>query len=289
MPINQIQQTSSENNTIDGLLLKAAKVFVKYDLYPHSPKQYFIEQFPFVNRVSLNRAWDKANNEITYQERIKFNQYGYDKEECFWTKEVEFDKDEIIKNLNQDYDLVFDYLINKPNSYTLKARDKRAHYYLALGYITNISEEIKSSDKLKKFNLPGEIEKAISYVFFFFGAVVALSPILIPFLITSFTPSDKLVLKYLKEEFKTFDESQFDIDSLTLLVAHEHLYRFNGAVCNDGSISHSQGRGTCSYHGGVSYYFYKGDCMMTWDECQEEAIKLLEKIKKKAKRRSWID
>jgi hypothetical protein len=27
-----------------------------------------------------------------------------------------------------------------------------------------------------------------------------------------------------------------------------------GAVCNDGSTSHSTGRGTCSWHGGVDHY-----------------------------------
>lgn len=27
-----------------------------------------------------------------------------------------------------------------------------------------------------------------------------------------------------------------------------------GAICRDGSRSHSTGRGTCSWHGGVDYY-----------------------------------
>ena len=30
----------------------------------------------------------------------------------------------------------------------------------------------------------------------------------------------------------------------------------SGAVCNDGWVSNSQGPGTCSHHGGVSYYVY---------------------------------
>lgn len=31
----------------------------------------------------------------------------------------------------------------------------------------------------------------------------------------------------------------------------------DGAICNDGWRSYSQGRGTCSWHGGVDYYLYK--------------------------------
>lgn len=31
----------------------------------------------------------------------------------------------------------------------------------------------------------------------------------------------------------------------------------NGAICNDGSTSESQGPGTCSHHGGVDYYIFE--------------------------------
>ena len=34
-----------------------------------------------------------------------------------------------------------------------------------------------------------------------------------------------------------------------------HYNEGHGAICNDGWRSYSQGRGTCSWHGGVNYYF----------------------------------
>ena len=53
---------------------------------------------------------------------------------------------------------------------------------------------------------------------------------------------------------------------------HKKLkYNFNGDICNDGWTSHSQGRGTCSHHDGVDYYFYKGEYSKTIEECRKEA------------------
>ncbi|MFO0414704.1 MAG: hypothetical protein ACK50E_03555 [Bacteroidota bacterium] len=48
-------------------------------------------------------------------------------------------------------------------------------------------------------------------------------------------------------------------------------HQFSGAICNDGWVSHSQGRGTCSWHGGVNYYFYKGEYIKSKEECREDA------------------
>lgn len=72
----------------------------------------------------------------------------------------------------------------------------------------------------------------------------------------------------------------YTIDKLTKIFyeSESNKYQFNGAICNDNWISHSQGRGTCSWHGGVNYYFYKGEYKKTKEEC-----------KKDAKHFSWIE
>jgi hypothetical protein len=62
-------------------------------------------------------------------------------------------------------------------------------------------------------------------------------------------------------------------------ILHERsVYTYDGAMCNDGSKSSSQGRGTCSWHDGVDYYFYEGQYRITYEECL-----------KKARQISWID
>lgn len=38
-------------------------------------------------------------------------------------------------------------------------------------------------------------------------------------------------------------------------------------------VTHKVG-GTCSWHHGVDYYFYKGDYSKTIEECKEEAKKI---------------
>ena len=72
----------------------------------------------------------------------------------------------------------------------------------------------------------------------------------------------------------------YTVDKLTEIFYENksNKRKFNGAVCRDGWISHSQGRGTCSWHGGVSYYFYKGNYIKTKEECRREAEKF-----------SWIE
>ena len=158
----------------------------------------------------------------------------------------------------------------------------------SLSFKDSIKEKKLWSKERVVPQFPEKIENFFSVTAFIIGVFISLLPVLHPIIIDGFTSSDRLVIKYLKKEFTSFNQSQLNIDSLTLLVASLYLYPFNGAVCNDGWISHSQGRGTCSHHGGVNYYFYRGECMKSRSECEKEAIELLEKIKNKARRRSWI-
>lgn len=68
------------------------------------------------------------------------------------------------------------------------------------------------------------------------------------------------------------------VDTLTEQIYQHSRYGFNGAICRDGWTSHSQSRGTCSHHGGVSYYFSENDYRMTREQARSEAHK-----------RSWLD
>ena len=46
----------------------------------------------------------------------------------------------------------------------------------------------------------------------------------------------------------------------TLLVS---CHKSPGAICNDGHRSYSTGRGTCSWHGGVSHYINNEEISIT--------------------------
>ena len=68
------------------------------------------------------------------------------------------------------------------------------------------------------------------------------------------------------------------VDVLTERIYERSVYKYNGSRCRDGTDSRSQGRGTCSWHGGVRFKFYKGQHKKSKQECRIEA-----------KERSWIE
>ena len=61
------------------------------------------------------------------------------------------------------------------------------------------------------------------------------------------------------------------VDTLTKKIHERSKYKFSGSKCNDGSTSYSQGQGTCSWHDGVDYEFFKGDYAKSLEECRNEA------------------
>jgi len=83
--------------------------------------------------------------------------------------------------------------------------------------------------------------------------------------------------KILKAKIKKEERSR-KIHVLTNRIYEREVYEFSGSICRDGSTSHSQGRGTCSWHNGVRYEFHKGQHKLTKQECR-----IL------AKERSWIE
>ncbi len=64
------------------------------------------------------------------------------------------------------------------------------------------------------------------------------------------------------------------VDVLTIKIYNKSRYKFDGSICWDGKISHSQGQGTCSWHGGIKHQFKKGEASKTYSKCKEEAKKL---------------
>lgn len=67
------------------------------------------------------------------------------------------------------------------------------------------------------------------------------------------------------------------VEVLTRKIYEDSRFRYDGSICRDGWISGSQGRGTCSHHGGVSREFYKGEYRMT-----------IEQARVLATERSWL-
>ena len=122
---------------------------------------------------------------------------------------------------------------------------------------------------------------------------------------------DGFTNKFLLQRYEDINVTTVTVDNLTNYIHEETKYKHSGAICYDGWISHSTGRGTCAWHGGVAYWFSKGDYSKSMkecrdeakeiieecrneakkivEECRNEAIKIIEECKYKAKERSWID
>lgn len=61
------------------------------------------------------------------------------------------------------------------------------------------------------------------------------------------------------------------VDVLAERLHEQSRHRFTGSACRDGWLSHSQGQGTCSGHGGVEYKFEKDRYGKTLERCRKEA------------------
>ena len=61
------------------------------------------------------------------------------------------------------------------------------------------------------------------------------------------------------------------VDVLTRRLYERSMQVSEGAICIDGTISSSTGRGTCSHHGGVDYQFKDTIYSKTLEQCRKEA------------------
>lgn len=164
--------------------------------------------------------------------------------------------DREISRIGNDISTIFYYLNSEFDIKSLKHTEenieRRKRNILAVKYISLESKEI---NKLTEARQTLKRPTKINYLRKIRNVVIAIGIISLfftPRIIDGLTPVEALANK----------------------IHEKSKYKFNGSVCNDGHISHSQGRGTCSWHGGVNYSFDKGDYSKSMDECVSEAKKV---------------
>lgn len=219
----------------------------KYQLLDESQ---FLSEFPNIESEYLKKAWKYSLDKIQNYEVIKD------------AKELPTGGEKIISNrlhrFNFNSSDLYYYLNSKFDVKELKHEDeiieRRLRITLAVRHQNILSSEINNLKRRQKLN---EIKDKI---------VSGFKVIIIPLLIIGFLFGSRI-----RDGFTS-------VDVLTERIYEREIYEFNGSVCRDGWISNSQGRGTCSWHNGVRFKFYKGQHKYSKKECREMA-----------KQRSWIE
>ena len=234
---------NSKNRTQD-YLNRAALVSRKFNL---GDEKYFFSKFSDADKIQLKEAWGFGQKKIQNREIIK-DSSNLDAEENKIANERAsgfIDTETIFLSLNSEFDV-------KKLKLSEENFERRFRHILAEKYITIVStqvfswhEKASSTTRVKAISFFGKYKTAF-IILTIFSAFSA------PRIIDGLTP----------------------VDVLTQKIHENSKYKFDGSICNDGSTSHSQGRGTCSWHGGVNYKFYKGDYKKSIEECKEEAIKI---------------
>ncbi len=218
--------------------------------YQLNNKNHYLNTFSFLEKADLEKAWALSYEKIQNHEIIK------DVKDL--PIEYEYEILNRLKDFNFNRHELYFYLFRKFDVKSLKLRDeqieRRIRNILALRHQNIIINEIEKTIKDDKiYSIRRKIASIAGYLFFsalviaiFFGSIIR----------DGFTPVDVLTEKIYKKE----------------------IYLFDGSICRDGSISRSQGRGTCSWHKGVRKKFFKGEPKYTKKECRVMAIK-----------RSWVD
>jgi hypothetical protein len=235
------------NSEIQDKIIRYCIINRKYQLLDESS---FKLKFRKIDIEKLNLAWEFGSKKIQNNEIIK------DTKELPKNGRKEISKK--IEKLNFNSHDLYIFLNSKFDEKELKLDEeqieRRLRNLIAQRHQKIILNEINkliSKEKLNQIK-----EKVVNIAF------LSIIPILI---ITFFFGSR------IRDGFTT-------VDVLTERIYEREIYNFNGSICNDGSTSHSQGRGTCSWHSGVAYKFYKGDHKYSKEECR-----------KKAKEISWIE
>lgn len=237
------------------LLNNYCLILRKYNLYS---KEIFYTKFAEVDKQILDKAWEFSFKKIQNIEIIKNS--------SDISKNDEIIINGYVDNFEREY-VDFFYFLNKPYDITVlnlavENRDRRFRHIIAMKYsdvaenkifqLVQVLEELKNKQlKIKVF-----FDKLKGI------AILSIFPFLF---ITVFFGSR------IRDGFTS-------VDILTERIYEREVYKFNGSICRDGTTSRSQGRGTCSWHKGVSYKFYKGQHKKTMEEC-----KII------AKDRSWIE
>jgi hypothetical protein len=131
-------------------------------------------------------------------------------------------------------------------------------------------------------------KKILSSIFAIFFLLIIVGLFNITRIIDGFTSVEVLTDKYLRQRYDNINVYPITESNLANFIHEETRWSHSGAVCKDGWISHSSGRGTCSHHGGVSHWFSKGDYSKSIEECRKEAVTNIQICRIKAFDRSWI-
>jgi hypothetical protein len=226
-------------------------------------KYFFINKYSFIDKELLEIAWEYSLKKISNDEIINdASVISVVEIKSARSKYNEFHKEinSILFYLNSYFDVT--QLKLKDENIERRFRQLLAKLYLDLS-LNNLNEINKSfiqtpnyqsvrtyrqkRDKIKK-----EIYELIIYNKLILLAIGVVFILLIPRIIKGLTT----------------------VDILTEKIYVDSKRKFNGARCKDGYISHSQGRGTCSWHDSVDYYFFKGDETKTYSECRDEAFEM---------------
>jgi hypothetical protein len=244
------------NTNILQKIEKNAFIIRKYNLGDES---YFYSKFPVASKTVLEIIWEKEKKKVQNKEIIKNSNELNATELNFVNKRF--------LQFESSTEKLYDYLISEFDYKKLKLDEenieRRLRNLLSEKFIElsskEIPKEIKKDDeirrekkKIKESRIINSVVVIAIFSFLFGSAVYDLGLTVYD----GFTP----------------------VKQLTERIHERSKYKFSGSICNDGTTSHSQGRGTCSWHKGVNYEFYEGDYAKSIEECKTEAVKL-----------SWID
>jgi len=233
----------NSNQHIEDKLDSCALIIRKYDL---GDRVYFFSKFPGMNRETLETAWNFGLQKIQNREIIKdASDLRSDDLEIVTNKLSAFD--------NNPPERLYYYLNTEFDVKQLKLKDenieRRLRHSLADTFIKLQSAELSENLIKEKRPISWRVKNLLKKSLYIFIILVIIGLIKLPRIINGFTP----------------------VSVLTEKIHEKSKYKFNGAICNDGWTSHSQGSGTCSHHDGVDYYFYKGEYSKTIEECRKEA------------------
>ncbi len=273
-----------------------ALIFIKYRI--GYKKQFFIK-FSFLNSNILEHAWNESKKIILINSQTNTNEII---EDARLITKSHFEQNKVAVNRAKNYEeFDHEYIFKFLKSNYIKSSieedniERRFRNILANKYLAELFLEIKILHD-KKVNLINNIFKPFKLTFhyiklnkFKFAAIFLLILYFSNNIVDAFTYPNELVVKYIKNKYPLYNSKNIDPLSLAKCIHEESRFKFNGAICNDGSKSHSQGRGTCSWHGGVYYYFYIGEYEKDFEECKIEANNIISTYKDEALKKSLID
>jgi hypothetical protein len=280
-------------------LNKAALIVKKYDL---GGKDYYDSLFSNIDKSKLDSAWLFAEIQIRNYDVIQNATEITSSENVQAIIEISIYGD----NKHLIYERLLSPFHVKVFKNSEEKVERKVRNYLAIRYIQitqsevsviikNISRQLllNNARNKVKYAINKFISKSINYLeviipFFILSSIVFLF-IWGPRIYEGLKLPEVLLKEYLEEKYDDIKIEKINVEELTNYLHEKSRYGFNGAVCNDGWESSSQGRGTCSHHRGVDYYFYENDYRRTKKECREEASATLTELRKQAFERSWRD